>query len=46
MENKPDKVEEVDAKTGTRVKGMPSVLGWSVAAIVVIMIIVLAIFFF
>ena len=29
MNKKPDQVEEVDAKSGTRVKGMTSVLGLS-----------------
>ena len=45
MENESEKVDEVDAKSGTRVKGMTSVLGLSVAAIVVIMVVVLLIFF-
>lgn len=45
MENESEKVDEVDAKSGTRVKGMTSVLGLSVAAIVGIMVVVLLIFF-
>jgi hypothetical protein len=45
MENESEKVDEVDAKTGTRVKGMASVLGLSITAIVIVMIVVLAIFF-
>ncbi len=44
MNKKPDQVEEVDAKSGTRVKGMTSVLGLSITAIIVIMVIVLAVF--
>jgi len=46
MSKKPNQVDEVDTKTGTNVKGMTSVLGVSMAAIVLIMIIVLAIFVF
>jgi hypothetical protein len=45
MDETPKKVDEVDTKAGTRVKGMPSMLGFSLAAIIFIMIIVLAIFF-
>jgi len=46
MNKEPEQVEEVDAKTGTRVKGMTSVLGLSILAIVVIMIVVLLFFIF
>jgi len=44
MNKEPEHLEEVDAKTGTRVKGMISVLGLSIAAIVLIMIVVLLFF--
>ncbi|CAM3742642.1 hypothetical protein [Litorimonas haliclonae] len=44
MSKEPEHVEEVDAKTGTRVKGMTSVLGLSITAIVIIMIVVLFVF--